>query len=86
MNWRCLASELRLNPKTIEFLSSFIRNVVRKGQFPVLDLRHLHFFNPTHPNVSIEKSGEIRDNLNYYAALLNKVIRVNIDVPIEAEF
>jgi hypothetical protein len=50
MNWTCLASELRLNAKTIEFLSSFYRNVVRDDQFQLLDLRHLHFFNSTHPN------------------------------------
>jgi hypothetical protein len=49
MGWRYLASELRLNTKTVEILSSFIRNVVRKDQFSLLDLRHLHFFNSTHP-------------------------------------
>jgi hypothetical protein len=49
MSWRCLTSELRLNTKAIEFLSSFFRNVVREDQFQLLDLRHLHFFNSTHP-------------------------------------
>jgi hypothetical protein len=33
MSWRCLALELGLNTKTIEFLSSFFRNVVREDQF-----------------------------------------------------
>ncbi len=42
MNWRCLASEQGLNAKTIEFLSSFFRNVVREDQFQLLDLRQLH--------------------------------------------
>ncbi len=41
-SWGCPTSELRFKPKTIEFLSSFIRNMVRKDQLPLLDLRHLH--------------------------------------------
>jgi hypothetical protein len=51
ISWECLASELRLNAKTIAFLFSFVQNVVRDDQFQFLDLRHLHFFNSTHPNV-----------------------------------
>jgi hypothetical protein len=36
MSWRCLASELRLNAKTNEFLSSFIWNVVRKDTLVII--------------------------------------------------
>ncbi len=51
MSWRSMSSELRLWPETIAFSSSFIGVVVREDQFPLLDHRHLHFFNSTHPNM-----------------------------------
>jgi hypothetical protein len=43
LHWkqRSSASERKLKPRRIKFLSSFIRIVLREDQFPLLDLRHL---------------------------------------------